>query len=112
VRHVHRLLLLVALLALGLVLAGGAGAAVKAKVSRGTLTVTGTTKGEKIALRAATGGRLVVDVKANGTADFTFRRSAFRRIVVNGGGGADTLSINESRGLPIAPFIGVEFVPH
>ena len=24
----------------------------------------------------------------------------------------ETLSINESRGLPIAPFIGVEFVPH
>ena len=49
-------------------------------------------------LRAATRGRLVVDVKANGTADFTFRRSGFRRIVVNGGGGGDTLSINESRG--------------
>ena len=93
-----RLLILFSILIAALSLPVAAQAAVKASVKRGTLTVTGTRAGEKIALRAAPRGRLVVDVRDNGTADFTFLRSRFRRIVVNGGSGNDLLRINESRG--------------
>ena len=40
-----------------------------------------------------------MDVGANGSAEFTFKRSAFNRIVVHGASGADALSINESYGV-------------
>jgi Ca2+-binding RTX toxin-like protein len=92
------------LVLVGLVLTAGlwpvaeAQAAVTASVSRGTLTVTGSAPGERIALRAASGGRLVVDVGDNGSANFTFLRSRFSRIVVSGGLGNDRLRIDESRG--------------
>src|SRR5215204_3127612 len=43
--------------------------------------------------------RLQVDVGSNGSAEFTFKRSAFNRIVVRGAAGADTLSINERYGV-------------
>jgi Ca2+-binding RTX toxin-like protein len=75
-----------------------ANAAVTASVSGGTLRVNGGGAGERIALRAASGGRLAVDVGDNGSANFTFRRSSFTRIVVNGAGGNDRLRVDESRG--------------
>ena len=40
-----------------------------------------------------------MDVGSNGSAEFTFKRSAFTRIVVHGASGADALSINESYGV-------------
>jgi Ca2+-binding RTX toxin-like protein len=92
------------LLLIGVVLTGAlwltvtAQAAVTASVSRGTLTVTGGAPGERVALRAASGGRLVVDVGDNGSPNFTFFRSRFNRIVVKGGLGNDRLRIDESRG--------------
>ena len=86
-----------ALAAAFLAAAAPADAAYSAKVSGGTLKITGNGAGDKLALRLQKGNKnvLVVDVKANGTADFSFARSAFRRIVVNAGGGNDTVSIVE-----------------
>jgi Ca2+-binding RTX toxin-like protein len=94
----RRLLAIAAVLTVALGLAAEAQAAVRASVARGTLTVTGTPAGERVALRLASGGRLVVDVGDNGTANFTFLRSRFTRIVVRGGLGNDRLRINESNG--------------
>lgn len=73
-------------------------AAVTARVSGGTLTVSGGGAGERIAVRAASGGRITVDVGDNGSGNFTFLRSTFSRILVKGGGGNDRLRIDESRG--------------
>ena len=93
-----RLLLAGAALTAVLGLAAQAQAAVTASVSRGTLNVRGSAPGERIALRLASGGRLVVDVGDNGSANFTFLRNRFTRIVVSGGLGNDRLRIDESRG--------------
>lgn len=93
-----RLLVIGAALTAALGLAAEAQAAVRASVGGGALNVTGTPAGERIALRLASGGRLVVDVGDNGTANFTFLRSRFTRIVVNAGPGNDRLRINESNG--------------
>jgi ferric-dicitrate binding protein FerR (iron transport regulator) len=79
-----RLLTLLTALALALGLATGAQAAVRASVAAGTLTVTGAGAGERIALRLAPGSRVAVDVGDNGSAEFSFLRSSFTKIVVNG----------------------------
>jgi Ca2+-binding RTX toxin-like protein len=93
-----RVLLAAAIASTALGFAVDGQAAVHASVAHGKLTVTGGNAGERIALRASSGGRLVVDVGDNGSANFVFSRSAFRRIVVNGGGGNDRLRIDESNG--------------
>jgi Ca2+-binding RTX toxin-like protein len=74
---------------------------VKASIRRGQLNVLGTAKSDKITLRLKPGNRfrLQVDVGGNGSAEFTFKRSAFNRIVVHGASGADTLSISERYGV-------------
>jgi Ca2+-binding RTX toxin-like protein len=97
-RPATRLFLIGFVLTASLWLAAEAQTAVTASVSRGTLTVTGSAPGERIALRAASGGRLVVDVGDNGSPNFTFLRSRFTRIVVSGGLGNDRLRIDESKG--------------
>ena len=97
-RAVSRILVAAAVLTAAFGLAAQAQAAVHASVANGRLTVTGSGAGERIGLRASAGGRLVVDVKDNGSADFSFLRSSFSRIVVNGGGGNDRLRINEAAG--------------
>jgi Ca2+-binding RTX toxin-like protein len=94
----RRVLLAVSALVVVLGPAAAANAAVNASVSGGTLRVTGGGAGERIALRAASGGRLAVDVGDNGSANFAFLRSSFKRIVVNGAGGNDRLRIDESSG--------------
>jgi Ca2+-binding RTX toxin-like protein len=93
-----RLFLVGVALTAALWLTAQAQAAVTARVSGGTLTVTGGSVGERIAVRAASGGRITVDVGDNGSGNFTFLRSTFSRIVVKGGGGNDRLRIDESRG--------------
>ena len=98
------LLLVGVILATGFGLAEGAQAAVQASVNRGTLTVTGTLAGERIGLRLNARGRLVVDVRDNGSADFSFQRNRFTRIVVNAGRGNDRLRIDERNG----PFTNTE----
>jgi Ca2+-binding RTX toxin-like protein len=74
---------------------------VKASIRRGQLNVLGTAKSDKITLRLKPGNksRLQVDAGSNGSAEFTFKRSAFKRIVVHGASGADALSINERFGV-------------
>jgi Ca2+-binding RTX toxin-like protein len=74
---------------------------VEAGIRRGQLNVLGTVRGDKITLRLKPGNksRLQVDVGGNGSAEFTFKRSAFNRIVVRGASGADALSINERFGV-------------
>ena len=74
---------------------------VEAGIRRGQLNVLGTAKSDKITLRLKPGNksRLQVDVGGNGSAEFTFKRAAFNRIVVRGAAGADALSINERFGV-------------
>src|SRR5215211_7410595 len=74
---------------------------VKAGIRRGQLNVLGTANNDRITLRLKPGNksRLQVDVGGNGSAEFTFKRSAFNRIVVHGLSGVDALSINESHGV-------------
>jgi Ca2+-binding RTX toxin-like protein len=74
---------------------------VKASIRRGQLNVLGTAGNNRITLRLKPGNRsrLQVDVGGNGSAEFTFKRAAFRRIVVRGAAGADALSINERFGV-------------
>jgi Ca2+-binding RTX toxin-like protein len=97
-RPFARLLIVGVVLTAALWLAAPSQAAVTASVSSGTLRVTGSAPGERIALRAASGARLVVDVGDNGSPNFTFLRSRFTRIVVSGGLGNDRLRIDESKG--------------
>jgi hypothetical protein len=73
---------------------------VKAEVKRGTLRITGNRRANKVTLRLKRRKRgvLEVDVRSNGSADFSFRRKAFKRIVMRGGSGSDTLAISERNG--------------
>jgi Ca2+-binding RTX toxin-like protein len=79
---------------------------VKAFIHRGQLNVLGTAANDKITLRLKPGNqsRLQVDVGSNGSAEFTFKRSAFRRIVVHTRPGSDAMTIDESHG----PFTNTE----
>ena len=73
---------------------------VKAQVERGTLLVTGNRGANRVELRLKRrrGRILEVDVGKAGKAEFSFRRRAFKRIVVLGGGGRDTLGISGRNG--------------
>src|SRR5581483_3167909 len=68
-------------------------ASVTAKVQNGTLTVTGTAGADVIGLSSpgTTATSLDIDVGEDGTVDFSFDRSTFTSIVVNGGAGDDVL---------------------
>jgi Ca2+-binding RTX toxin-like protein len=74
---------------------------VTAAIRRSQLNVLGTTKNDTITLRLKPGNksRLQVDVDGHGSAEFTFKRSAFNRIVVHGLRGGDTMTIDESSGV-------------
>jgi hypothetical protein len=73
---------------------------VTAQISRGTLYITGNKKPNSVTLRLKRRRPrlLQVDVKSNGTSDFTFRRRAFRRILVKGGKGDDAVGISDANG--------------
>jgi hypothetical protein len=73
---------------------------VTAQISRGTLYITGNRKPNSVTLRLKRRrpGILQVDVKSNGTADFSFRRRAFRRIFLKGGKGDDAVGISDTNG--------------
>jgi hypothetical protein len=76
-------------------------AAYSAQVNNGTLTLTGNGASDQLALRLQAGvpTTLQVDVGDNGSADFSFDRAAFDRIVVNAGGGNDRVRIDETNGV-------------
>jgi Ca2+-binding RTX toxin-like protein len=66
-----------------------------AKLKKGTLLIEGDNTGASLALRLqeADPNILEVDVGDDGTADFTFSRDAFDHILVEAGGGNDTIRI-------------------
>jgi Ca2+-binding RTX toxin-like protein len=70
------------------------------KLQNGVLTIKGTKASEKIALRLQTGdpGVLQVDVGDDGSADFSFQRSAITKITINANRGNDLVRIDESNG--------------
>ncbi|HET8652982.1 MAG TPA: hypothetical protein VFM13_10475 [Gaiellaceae bacterium] len=74
---------------------------VKASIRRGQLNVQGTAGNDRIVLRLKPrdSSRLQVDVGGNGSAEFTFKRSRFNRIVVHAGSGSDALAVDESYGV-------------
>jgi Ca2+-binding RTX toxin-like protein len=75
-------------------------AASTAQVSNGTLQVTGTGASDALALRLAPGDpqTLQVDVGDDGTPDFAFDRARFTAVNVQGGGGDDSLRIDQVNG--------------
>jgi RTX calcium-binding nonapeptide repeat (4 copies) len=77
-----------------------AAAPVRAKITGGTLRVTGNASAQTLALRlkATNPRRLIVDVGDNGSADFTFKRKRIKRIVVKTRAGADRVRIDDSAG--------------
>ena len=76
-------------------------AAYTAQINGDTLNVTGNGAADALALRLAPGdpATLQIDVGDDGTADFAFARSAFRTVDVQGGGGDDTIRVDQSNGL-------------
>ena len=75
-------------------------AAYTANVHNGTLEITGDRASDKLALRLAAGdpNTLQVDVGDDGTADFSFNRSTFTAIHVQGGAGNDQIRIDQTNG--------------
>jgi Ca2+-binding RTX toxin-like protein len=78
----------------------GAPASVKARVDNGTLQITGTPGADKLVLGLEPGdpNTLDVDVGDDGTVDFSFDRSTFGAISVQGGAGDDEIRVDESQG--------------
>ncbi len=75
-------------------------AAYTANVHNGTLEINGDRASDKLALRLAPGdpNTLQVDVGDDGTPDFSFNRSTFTAIHVQGGAGNDEIRIDQSNG--------------
>lgn len=96
----------VTMLATGAVMAAGAGLAVdqaqaaSAQVQSTTLVVNGDATPDRIALRLEAGvpTNLQVDFGDDGSADFTFDRATFDRIIVNARRGNDTVRIDDVNG--------------
>jgi Ca2+-binding RTX toxin-like protein len=95
-----------AALAIGLAAAGpanpaGATQSPSARVANDTLTVTGTSHGDRIALRLAPGasGTMQVDLNDDGTAEHSFDRNTFSRIEVFLGSGSDQFRVDQANGI-------------
>ena len=95
-----------AALAIGLAAAGpanpaGATQSPSARVANDTLTVTGTSHGDRIALRLALGapGTMQVDVNDDGTAEHAFDRTTFSRIEVFLRSGSDQFRVDQANGI-------------
>jgi hypothetical protein len=78
-----------------------ANAGYTARVNNDTLTLTGNGASDQLALRLQAGvpTTLQVDIGDNGSADLSFDRAAFDRIVVNAGGGNDRVRMDEANGV-------------
>ena len=70
------------------------------KLKDGVLSIKGTKASDRIALRLEAGepGTLQVDVGDDGSADFSFQRSAIAKIAINSRAGGDVVRIDESNG--------------
>ena len=75
-----------------------AGQQVKGKVDNGTLTITGTSAAETLSLVLASDPTTLDVVDGSGSVVFAFDRSTFDKIVVNAGGGGDTVRIDQFGG--------------
>jgi len=98
---VRRLVVATAIAAIGLgVATDRAEAAYSVNVAANVLTVTGDAASDSLALRVAAGdpNTLQVDVGDNGSANFSVSRASFTQIVVNAGGGNDSVRIDEVNG--------------
>jgi hypothetical protein len=101
----HALTRLVALVAVLVTVLGVAAerahAGYSARVNNGTLTLTGNGASDQLALRLQAGvpTTLQVDIGDNSSADLSFDRAAFDRIVVNAGGGNDRVRMDEANGV-------------
>jgi Ca2+-binding RTX toxin-like protein len=73
---------------------------IKAKVQKDTLTVSGSSDGETIALRLRSGDPSILEVEVDGAApaEFSFKRDKFDKIDVDAGGGDDVVKIDEANG--------------
>ena len=82
------------------ILAGPAGAALTVHVANGALTISGTNAFERVALRLKQGapGTIQVDLGANGSVDRSVARNRFTKIQLLMGGGADAVTLDESKG--------------
>jgi Ca2+-binding RTX toxin-like protein len=97
-----RLLAVVAVLAAASgIAAERANAAYSAKIVSGTLRIDGDSASDSLALRLQAGSpqTLQVDVDDDGSANFSFDRSKFNRIVVEAGDGDDAVRIDEANGI-------------
>src|SRR3954451_4212191 len=99
VKAAKRLALLLALGAVGGIAAQPAYSSVGARVQSGTLTVTGDSADNAIAIRLSAPQTIAVDVGDDGTNDFLFDRSTFNAIDVSGAAGDDTLRVDQNGGL-------------
>jgi Ca2+-binding RTX toxin-like protein len=81
-----------AVAATGGAVADPAGAATSAQIEDGTLQISGDGASDRLALINTTTA-FVLDVDADGTADFTFDRNAFTAIDVKARGGDDTVDV-------------------
>jgi hypothetical protein len=95
-----------AALAIGLAAAGpanpaGATQSPSARVANDTLTVTGTSRGDRIALRLAPGapGTMQVDLNDDGIAEQSFDRNTFSRIEVFLRSGSDQFRVDQANGI-------------
>ena len=95
-----------AALAIGLAAAGpanpaGATESPSARVANDTLTVTGTSRGDRIALRLAPGapGTMQVDLNDDGIAEQSFDRNTFSRIEVFTRSGSDQFRVDQANGV-------------
>ncbi|HET7855712.1 MAG TPA: hypothetical protein VFL41_04570 [Gaiellaceae bacterium] len=71
------------------------------KLRRGLLTITGTDRGERIALRLKSGNAAIleVDVGDDGSADFSFKRRKIARIAIDARAGDDLVRVDEGNGV-------------
>jgi Ca2+-binding RTX toxin-like protein len=81
--------------------AEGADAAYTAQIVDGRLVVTGNGAGDQLALRLQTGVPTTVelDVGDDGSANFSFDRALFDRVVVNAAAGDDTVVVDQTNGV-------------
>ena len=98
-RRWHRRILPVAFAVAALMLASGC--ITQTSVANDTLTITGSPGADTITLRLRAGdpNTLEVDDGGDGTANASFDRQTFSKIVVDGGAGDDVITIDHSNGV-------------
>lgn len=100
-RAAVRLFVAAALVAVWLGWAERADAAYTAQIVNGRLVVTGNGAGDQLVLRLQAGvpTTLELDVGNDGSANFSFDRALFDRIVVNAGAGNDAVLVDQTNGV-------------